>query len=31
MKVLGPSHNNDDHHIIKDKIFRKQLKLNLKP
>lgn len=30
MKILGPSHNND-RHILKDKIFRKQIKLNLKP
>lgn len=31
MKFLGPGHNNDDCHILKDKIFRKQIKLNLKP
>lgn len=31
MKVLGPSHNNDDRHILKDKIFRKQIKLSLQP
>lgn len=31
MKFLGPGHNNDDCHKLKDKIFRKQIKLNLKP
>lgn len=31
MKILGPGHNNNDRHILKDKIFRKQIKFNLKP
>lgn len=31
MRFLDPSYNNYDVHILKDKIFKKQIKLNLKP